>query len=622
MISVVMLAAGRELSEPRLSPDGDTVAFVTTRGGRASIALVGVHRSPERTLTTDPPPRPGRPTGGGSFDWLPDGSAIVYAAVDGNLWSQDEAGGPPTRLTDQSNDSPATMPAVSPDGTRVAYVIDQRHVAVVGLASDGPWPVRLTPPDAEFSFDPSWSGDSDFVAWHSWRPPAMSWDESTWQIAPADGSGTIIELPADGFAVQQPRFAPVATDLAYLADRTGWLNLHVFGAERDLDRPVVDEPFEHGEPAQGPGQRSFAWSPDGAAIAFTRNEGGFGRLCVVDLASGAVRDVSRAVHGGLDWKGGTLVAIRSGGTTPTQLVAYEVGGHGEGSWARTVLAVGPVIGFERHLVEPETVSWPSDDGVEIHGRLYRPHDRPGPSPLFVWVHGGPIGQWPVSFNARIAYWLSRGWSVLLPDYRGSSGWGRAYTQALRGRWGELDTADCASGARAAIDRRWTTSDSVVAMGGSAGGFTVLNMLANNPGLFAAAIALYPVTDLRALDLTTHRFEAHTNQRLVGPWPEAADAYRSRSPLNRAAEITTPLLVLHGTADPVVPIAQTEALVAAMARAGRPIEFHAYDGEGHGWRHPETTADELARIGAFLDRHVAVVSSAGPAPGRSRAHGSW
>ena len=613
MISAAMLAAGRELSEPRLSPDGETVAFVTTRGGRASIALIGVNGTPERTLTTEPPPRPGRPTGGGSFDWLPHGSAIVYAAVDGNLWRQDVTGGPPTRLTDQSDASPATMPAVSPDGSRVAYVVDERHVAVAPLAADGVWPVRLSAPDAEFSFDPSWSADGNFVAWHSWRPPAMSWDESTWQIAPADGSGTLIELPIDDFAVQQPRFAPAGSDLAYLADRRGWLNLHVFGGERDVDRPLVDEPFEHGEPAQGPGQRSFAWSPDGAAIAFTRNEGGFGRLCVVDVATGVARDVAKAVHGGLDWRGGTLVAIRSGGTTPTQLVAYDAGRDGAGAWTRTVLAVGPVIGFERHLVEPETVAWRGDDGVELHGRLYRPDGTPGPK-LFVWVHGGPIGQWPVSFNARIAYWLSRGWSVLLPDYRGSSGWGRSYTQALRGRWGELDASDCASAARTAIARRWTTTGNIVAMGGSAGGFTVLNMLADNPGLFAAGVALYPVTDLRALDLTTHRFEAHANQRLVGPWPDAADVYRARSPLNRATEITTPLLVLHGTDDRSVPIAQTEALVTAMSRGGRPVEFHAYDGEGHGWRRPETVADELARIGMFLDRHVAFVSNAGPTPG--------
>lgn len=400
-------------------------------------------------------------------------------------------------------------------------------------------------------------------------------------------------------AVQQPRFAPVGTDLAFLSDATGWLNLWTFGPERDADAPLVAEPFEHGEPTWGQGQRSFAWSPDGNAIAFCRNEAGFGRLCVVRLADGSVRQVARAVHGALSWRGSTLAALRSGGTTPTQLVAYDAGAGGDGSWDRAVLAVGPVAGFEPHLAEPEPVTFAGRDGGDVHGRLYRPRGSDAPGRLIVWVHGGPTGQWPVSFNARVAFWLSRGWSVLFVDHRGSTGWGRAYAQAMTHRWGELDVDDVEAAVAVAVERGWAAPGGVVAMGGSAGGFTVLNVARRRPAGLAAAVVLYPVSDLRALDHTTHRFEAHYNGRLVGPWPEAAEAYRARSPLFEPAAIEVPLLVLHGDADPVVPVAQSEALVAALRGAGRDVTFHVYPGEGHGWGAPATVADELARTERFL-----------------------
>jgi dipeptidyl aminopeptidase/acylaminoacyl peptidase len=273
---------------------------------------------------------------------------------------------------------------------------------------------------------------------------------------------------------------------------------------------------------------------------------------------------------------------------------------------RRVLARGPVAGFEEAaLVEPEVVTWPGDDGGPVHGRLYRPvHlDHGTPPPLIAWVHGGPTDQWGVTWNPRIAYWVDAGWAVLLPDHRGSTGHGRAYTQAMAGRWGELDVADVVAGLRAAADRGWGDGRRLVVMGGSAGGFTVLNVLATAPDLCAAGVDLYGVTDLFDLDETTHRFEAHYLHTLVGPLPAAAAAYRDRSPVNRVEAITAPLLILQGSADEVVPPAQSQAVADRLLALGRTVELHVYEGEGHGWGRPETVVDELARTASFLRRHV-------------------
>jgi dipeptidyl aminopeptidase/acylaminoacyl peptidase len=373
----------------------------------------------------------------------------------------------------------------------------------------------------------------------------------------------------------------------------------------------VKEDAEHGDPSWGPGQRSFAWSPDGSHIAFCRNEQGFGRLCILDVASGDVRELSRGVHGGLSWVGGRIACVRSGAVTPTQVVTID-----PATGTRVELARGPVGGFEgADLVEPEPVSWPADDGAEVHGRLYRPRASAAesgstagaaaasPPPLLVWVHGGPTGQWPASFIPRIAYFVDRGWAVLVPDHRGSTGWGRAYAQRLQGQWGVLDVEDTAAGMRAAVERAWCDPRRMVPIGGSAGGCTVLLLLARHPELCAAGVDLFGVADLFELDETTHRFEAHYLRGIVGPLPEAADRYRDRSPVNVAERIEAPLLILQGRADKVVPPAQSQAIGDRLRALGRTVELQLYDDEGHGWLRPETVEDELTRTEAFLRRHV-------------------
>ena len=245
-----------------------------------------------------------------------------------------------------------------------------------------------------------------------------------------------------GISVQQPRFSSDGT-LAYLSDETGWLNLWVG------EKPLVNEDAEHGDPSWGLGQRSYAWSPEGDRIVFGRNELGFGSVNVVDVATGESRQFAKGVHGGLSWHGDRIGAIRSGARTPTQVVVYD---H---TLDRRTVARGPLGGFEAlDLPEPELVEWTGDDGGTVFGRLHRPKFSAtgnDPPPLIVWIHGGPTSQTQVVWNNRLPFFVERGWAVLFPDHRGSTGHGRAYAQAMAGRWGELDVSDCAAGMRAAAE---------------------------------------------------------------------------------------------------------------------------------------------------------------------------
>jgi dipeptidyl aminopeptidase/acylaminoacyl peptidase len=587
-VPVELVLSGRDVTEPRLSPDGATVAFVQRWGNRAAVMVVEVDGGPERLFTTSPDPSPGRGMGGGCYDWLLDGSGVVYVASDGELWLQ-QLGAAAHQLT--SFGRTCAAPSMSGDGRSVVVVVDEAEVWQVAIIDQpaAPSSLRLDDGADAFCFDPVSSPTSHAVTWQAWNPPDMPWGGAhvtTASITEPTSTRVRRWRPA-GAAVQQPRYTS-AGELLCVHDGSGWLNVAPVNGD-----PFVAEPFEHAGPTWGMGQRSFAPSPDGTRVAFARNEGGFGRLCVVERATGEVLDIGRGVHGQISWVGDSIVALRSGARTPTQVVRYR-----SRSWDRTVLAVGPAAGWEAFdLPEPELVAVSHGDAM-LHARRF----VAGRGRLLVWVHGGPTDQWQVEFRPRLAFWWSRGWDVLVVDPRGSTGHGRDFRQALDGHWGRLDVDDTAALVEYAHSRGWSTAGSTVAIGASSGGLTVLGLLADHGDLVAAGVAAYPVSDLAGLAASTHRFEAHYTDTLVGPIGDS-ERYERLSPIHRAHRIDRPLLLFHGTDDPVVLIGQSAALAQAIARAGGSVEYVTYEGEGHGFREPVNQRDEFERTAAFLDRVV-------------------
>ena len=573
------------------------------------MVVVPAEGGEETVVATDPEPS-GR---AGMLAWLPDNRSLAYTTRDGIALV--ERPGAAVRMVAEGIEGGAGGLAVSRDGSRLVFVADTRAVTVAPVTGGRP---HVVSEDADFALDPCWSPDGETTAWHEWDVPSMPWDASRIVLARAVAHGgreRAVVAGGQGVSVQEPRFSPDGAALAFLSDATGWCNLWVApapsgpGAGREPSfesataRPLVEEDREHGGPAWGPGARSFAWSPDSRSIAFCRNEAGFGRLCVVDVATGDVRELSRGIHTSLSWAGRHIVCSRSGARTPMSIVAVD-----PASGTVRVLAPGPdpaLATLTGALPEPEVVSWEVDDAAVVHGRLWRPPAASATTlpPLLVWAHGGPTDQRRVSFDVRLVFFLSRGWAVLHPDPRGSTGWGRAWAQALQGGWGEVDVDDVAAGARAAVARGWADPSRLVAMGGSAGGMTALLLLARSPDLWAAAVALYPVADLEGLASATHRFEAHYPVGLLGRLPEHAERYRSRSPLSVAGGFTAPVLLLHGSADVVVPASQSRQLAGVLRDRGVLVEHHEYEGEGHGWRAAATVEDELGRIDSFLARHV-------------------
>jgi len=588
-----------EITEPQLSPDGRRIAMVLN--GESGARLVRIDLDTFRSGGREPryvtsvedidawspwSVRAGRGLGGGCFAWLPDSSGVVVVARDGTLWSLPLEGEPRPVVTDVS----ATSPMVDPTGRHVVFVVDQARIHVADLATgatervdDGRW---------DFVSDPLWWKGRPW--WTAWNVPHMPWDVST--LASADE-----QMGPPSCQLQQARVSPDGTGLGWLDDASGWLNLQIAQGRR------VAEPFEHGQPSWGERQRSWCFDPSGGVAAFTRNEQGFGRLCTVDLGTGRIVERAKAVHGQLSWSGRWLVALRTGGKTPTRVVLYDTA-----TWERFDVIVGAAAAWDGHpsLVEPSLVAVPASDGTLLHARLYRsarPNGR-----LLCWIHGGPTDQWMITFMPRFAYWLDRGYSILVPDHRGSSGHGRTFARALQGRWGDVDVGDVDDVLRQVCAAHGYRSDHVAVLGSSAGGMTALALAARNPEVLAAVVVAYPVSDIAGLDAVTHRFEAHYNRFLMGSPIETGRSSEERSPIHRPAALAaTPILLFHGTDDPVVPIGQSIRLVESIRAHGGLVEDLVFDGEGHGFRRRESKIVEFERTEQFLRRHLGVAE---PLPG--------
>lgn len=579
--------AGRDLGEPRLDPSGRRLAVVVsdpvdvTADSRPQwhIDVFDLDDAePDARRISSESVRGVRGLGGGTFDWTPEGGSVVAVTATGDLVEFGLDG--TMRELSRANGRTLSSPVVDPRGDRVIVVVDQAEIHAIERVSG-----RVMRIDAglhDFVFDPViWR---DRVIWHAWSVPNMPWDES----AIVSESGEI--SACSHRRVQQPDTTPDGQHLGWLDDASGWLNVTTDDGRR------VSESFEHGAPPWGERLRSWCWSPDGSRLAFVRNEGGFGRLCTYDIATGLVDERAKAIHGQLSWRGRHLAAVRTGGKTPTQVVVYDTG-----DWSRRSILVGPSYDWDEHesLVEPELVTAPSVDGATLHARLYRSR-RPN-GRLLCWIHGGPTDQWTVSFMPRFSYWIDRGYSILVPDHRGSTGHGRAYADALHGRWGELDARDVVEMLEA-VQRRdgWSPSRTAV-LGSSAGGLTALVAAIEHPQVLAGVVVAYPVSDIAALDDTTHRFEAHYNRTLVGDPIDTVKRSRLRSPVHRIdTSFTVPVLLLHGDADPVVAVEQSRRLASA---APERVEYVEYTGEGHGFRTSSTRRDEYRRTEQFLIRHL-------------------
>jgi dipeptidyl aminopeptidase/acylaminoacyl peptidase len=297
------------------------------------------------------------------------------------------------------------------------------------------------------------------------------------------------------------------------------------------------------------------------------------------------------------------VLVAGAATSADAVVRLDVGtGSVEILRAAADLEVDP-----GYLSTPEAIEFATEGGDPAHAFFYAPankecvgprHDRP---PLIVVSHGGPTTAARPTFDPAVQFWTSRGFAVVDVNYRGSTGYGRPYRERLKGEWGVVDVADVVSAARHLVNQGKVDVRKLIVRGGSAGGFTTLAALTFRPGVFAAGASYYGVSDIEVLARDTHKFEARYLDSLVGPYPAAREVYRQRSPIHFVDRLACALILFQGRDDRVVPPNQSEMMAEAVRRNGRPVEYHAFEGEQHGFRRADTIRRCLELELAFYQR---------------------
>lgn len=614
-ITAKSLASMLRLSEPCWDTDGRTIGWVEGRSDRGVLVVQDADGGAPRDLTSDISVRAFLGYGGGDFT-LSHGAAYFVGQADQRIYRQPLAGGPPRPITPAFG--AASSPAVSPDGRWLAYVASYDHDDCIAIVdTEGKyWPQRLAT-GRDFYMQPVWSPSGDRLAWVEWDHPNMPWDGTELALgalAFAAGLPTLAEteIAAGGrdVSVFQPAFAPDGSALFYVSDEPG--SWHLF--RRDLRsgavRQLTSGGGEFGQPAWQQGQRSFCVLPSGAVVGI-RNENAFNSLVLVD-EDGTVADLAaqHPEYSAFSWPAASPAAssfacVATSSAVPPRIVVFEVEARRLSPSVRR-RSDGETIPPSM-LSQPEAISWTSFDGETAHGLYYPPasarFEGSGRPPLIVTVHGGPTSQVTASYGPQTQFFATRGYAVLQVNYRGSTGYGREYMLKLRNSWGIYDVRDSQAGAQALADRGLADPAKLVIMGGSAGGFTVLQSLVELPHFYKAGLCLFGVANMFTLASDTHKFEERYLDTMLGPLPEAAAVYRERSPIFHASRIVDPIAVFQGEIDRVVPREQSDSIVASLRARGVPHEYHLYEGEGHGWRKAETIEKFYASVERFLTQYV-------------------
>ena len=636
-LSPKWLGSSLRLSDVQWDSESDTLVWLEGRGAQG-VLVMQQGESASRDLTSDLSVRARVGYGGGDFTVTH--GHVYFAGPEGRLYRQALAGGQATAILPAFGQ--AASPRVSADGRWLAYV--HTYEGKDGLAlvdvEGKMWPAKLAY-GTDFVMQPAWHPGGVCLAYIAWNHPQMPWDGTelhliTFDYDPGGVPGIAtneVLVGDDTTAIFQPEFSPDGRWLAYISDATGWGQIYLYDLDSKTHKQITEVEAEHGEAAWVQGIRSYGWTRDSQSLMYLRNDKGFFSLWCYSLSSGTASridqldDYTSMGQLATSHHSDSVALLASASTIPSRIVTYtaqnmsvppqlsvesetpsiQVIAEEEAGAVRVRRRSASENLLASQLAEAEAITWKGHDDEDVYGLYYPPtsdeYEGTGKPPLIVMVHGGPTGQRAASYDGSVQFFASRGFAVLQVNYRGSTGYGKAYMNKLRGNWGLYDVEDSASGAQSLVDQGKVDGSKLVIQGGSAGGFTVYQSLIDKPGFYKAGVCLFGVANQFGLAMETHKFEERYLDSMLGPLPDAADLYRERSPLFHAEKIVDPIIVFQGADDQVVPQNQSDDIVASLRARGVTHEYHVYEGEGHGWRKPETIEAYYTSALKFLQQHV-------------------
>ena len=580
-----------------LAPDGNTLALSLSALGKQTVWMIPPDDNVGSPIATT------RGSNERDVDWSPDGERIAFVGSRARQWHvfvSDPKGENARQLTRHRGQD--RRPRFSPDGTHIAYLSERIatdtgwDLWVTSLAEGRPRQLTSHPFDEA---DPRFSPDGSRIA-ITFR--AGRHVNRRIAIVPATGGDLIDVLPAewqgDSFGA---RWSPDGTKLVFVSDESGRKALYTVPATRGAPERVLDSDYELIEPA---------WSPDGKKLAYLENRDGNLRLKLYDLENGKDRTLTlrAGVHSQPEWRsdGTAVLAMFEAWNYPRDVWAYPV----EGGRERLSDTLPPDLDVRR-MVRPELVRFESFDEREITGLLYAPEDASAENPasLLVRPHGGPTSQWKNGWHPFAQLLAQRGYAVLAPNVRGSTGYGLEFENLNDRAWGRGDLEDLVAGTRAVSERPEIRDDRIGIWGVSYGGFLTLAAVTRYPDLFACAIEAVGMPDLEKLYRETTIEGTSYLDREIGPLRGNLELYRSLSPVRDVANIEVPLLSFHGQIYPLVPYETKKPFFDAIRK--RPdyplIELIFKDSDVRGtYRHdlhPEAAWAYVEKILEFLEIYL-------------------
>lgn len=473
------------------------------------------------------------------------------------------------------------------------------------IAISAPNQIRVIDSASHFYAHLALSPDQNELAWISWEHPQMPWDGTELKVAKIDGAGNLFEKSTVAGdvdeAVNSPLWSPDGS-LYYISDASGFWNIWELNA-KGSKRQVVSESAEWAHPMWLVGTHLLRILDNGDLVGIhgspVREQ-----IAIVDPASGNWRnlecDLTNFNH--FSAFGDQVFAIGGGPKVLSAVVELSLS---DNKTVKTISEVQAPID-SAFLPVAQALTFPSNNGREVHA-FVSPATNPNYesdeiSPVLITVHGGPTANTTGVASIKRAFFTSRGFTVVDVDYGGSTGYGRAYRESLKGQWGVVDTEDILAVVAGLIADGLADPSRIVIRGGSAGGYAVLNGLVHSK-VFAAGANYYGVAELTMLAEDTHDFESRYLDSLIGAYPEQKELYVERSPLTYADNLTSPLIIFQGADDPIVPPSQSQAFRDACIKNGVKHKYFEFEGESHGFRKSQTITtcaiEELKFFGEVL-----------------------
>ena len=473
------------------------------------------------------------------------------------------------------------------------------------IAIDSKYQFRVIDSKSHFYSHLALSPDQNQLAWISWEHPQMPWDGTELCIAQIDSDGNLVDprvvAGSTTEAVNSPVWAPNGS-LYFISDASGFWNVWEWDSQ-GVKRQLVSEAAEWAHPMWLVGTHLLRVLESGELVGI-HGSPAREQIAIIDPNSGLWRDLNSDLtnFNHLSVHQDRIYAIGGGPKTLASLIELSADNSTPVTQITEVRA--PIADI--YLPVAQALTFPSRNGRTVHAFVspatnpsYEADELP---PVIITVHGGPTGNTTGVASIKRAFFTSRGFTVVDIDYGGSTGYGRAYRESLKGQWGVVDTEDILAVVAGLVADGLADPTRIVIRGGSAGGFAVLNGLVHSK-VFAAGANYYGVAELTMLAQDTHDFEARYLDSLIGPYPERKDLYIERSPLTHADNLSSPLIIFQGVDDPIVPPSQSQAFRDACIKNGIKHKYFEFEGESHGFRKSQTITtcaiEELKFFGEVL-----------------------